>query len=144
MKTVIEISAKERYEAAKKEYNEAKKALPKKEPLPYIVERRQFSSDVMDVLCELPKTKRAVHDYLKIGINPLSLCNDKQRDKFNHDQWGQLLKSPTLVIKFMTKMQREKYVSDKVRISPNAYLALMIKGATAKPETFRKTQKLPK
>lgn len=139
--TVEQISIREQIKQLDEEKKKLTAQLPKVEPTPDKLERKEIVSLAMDELCTLSKTSKAVIRILRNDPQRVKkTLTTKQVDKFVESRVSILLKSPSLVIKTMTEKQRTKFVTDGHRISPAQYLAAIRSACCLSDKVFKARQ----
>lgn len=119
-------------------------ALPKKEKQPtpsHTLETREHSATIMSELLSLSKTSKATLRHLKsVGFDGFKKTLSKPQN-CNEWQFSQLCASPSLVVKFMTDGQRQKFIDEGNKVTPTAYLNVIKKASCLDNAKFRKIQK---
>ena len=110
----------------------------------HILARREFSKSAYDQLLGLSQTSKIVISMLKLaGVEGFkTFLSPSQLPKFKEEQYNHLFKSVATVKKMMSDGEKFRYVKDSgedgEKITPLAYLGLIIKGSVLIESTFKK------
>jgi len=102
---------------------------------------KALNSVCLDELLSISKVSKLVRRHLRdIDAETFrdTYLNEKQLPKFNVNQFTQLCKSPTLVIKCMTGSQYAKFIDGSRSITPRGFLSIIKKASCFSATTFNK------